>query len=152
MSIEVMGGGGGYPEYVQGYNVQTVRITSTTSSITFKYNKIPQHITYLYAHAAHGSGSSQVDEMSLTISGGYSGFSGKSKSTYNDNYCKLWVRTKTPNLGYYLGQCDITTDPDNKSITFFNFHYLGETQNITLPLGSYSDGNWCSSSIAGYND
>ena len=47
MSIEVMGGGGGYPEYVQEAASGIPQITASTTSIKLGYNRFPQYIDYL---------------------------------------------------------------------------------------------------------
>ena len=148
MSIEVMGGGGGYPEYVQEAASGIPQITASTTSIKLGYNRFPQYIDYLELNVV-GTDSSRTNELWLVI-GGHS-FYGTVKRDYTNLDCRIKIRSVEPQNGYYVGMCDILINPDTRNITFYNIRYLGGN-NITLPLGSYSTGNYVYSNIHGHNN
>lgn len=139
MSIEVMGGGGGYPEYV------TRSVWSqdyTSNSVTFTINNAPSVIVYMYLIISERTSPTSFSQIF--------GFSAGSSSLGTGLVCgKLYVKgvTKSNECGY----CNLTVTKNTDASTTFQIKdiYYSDNTSISFPLTS-NDQSY-NLNVGGYN-
>ena len=139
MSIEVMGGGGGYAEYVTRAAWSD---NYTSNSVTFTIGNVPSTIVYMYLIISERTSPTSLSQIF--------GFSAGSSNLWTGLVCgRLYVKgvTKSNECGY----CNlIATRNTDSSVTFqIKDIYYSDNTRISFPLTSNEQ--HYSLNVAGYN-
>ncbi len=139
MSIEVMGGGGGYAEYVTRTSWSH---DYTSNSVTFTINNAPSTIVYMYLTISERTSPTSFSQIF--------GFSAGSSRFGTGLVCgRLYVKdvTKSNECGY----CNLTVTKNTDTSITFQIKDICYSDNTSISFPLTSNEQSYNLDVAGYN-